>query len=68
MFKIIIIVALLLYIIYYITIALQYFGLVKISNRDFTFIRCLIPFYFWIAPNEDKIQYIEIKPKVKDND
>lgn len=66
MFKIIIIVALLLYIIYYFTVVLQFLGVIKMSNRTPTIVRCLIPFYFWITSNEDKIKYIEIKPRVKD--
>ena len=66
MFRIIIIVALLLYIIYYLTVILQFLGLIKMSNRTRSLIRCLIPFYFWIVSNDDKIKYIEIKPNFKD--
>lgn len=65
MFRIIIVVALLLYIIYYITVILQFLGLIKMSNRTPNIIRCLIPFYFWIASSDDKIKYIEIKPNFK---
>ena len=66
MFRIIIIVALLLYIIYYITVIFQFLGLIKMSNRTPNIIRCLIPFYFCFASNDDKIKYIEIKPNFKD--
>ena len=66
MFRIIIVVALLLYIIYYITVIFQSLGLIKMSNRTPNIIRCLIPFYFWFASNDDKIKYIEIKPNFKD--
>ena len=66
MFRTIIIVALLLYIIYYITVIFQFLGLIKMSNKTPNIIRCLIPFYFWIASNDDKIKYIEIKPNFKD--
>ena len=66
MFRIIIVAALLLYIIYYITVIFQFLGLIKMSNRTPSLIRCLIPFYFWIASNDDKIKYVEIKPNFKD--
>lgn len=66
MFRIIIIVALLLYIIYYLTVIFQFLGLIKMSNITPNLIRCLIPFYFWFASNDDKIKYIEIKPNFKD--
>ena len=66
MFRIIIVVALLLYIIYYITVIFQFLGLIKMSNRVPNIIRCLIPFYFWIVSNDDKINYIEIKLNFKD--
>ena len=66
MFRIIIVVALLLYIIYYITVIFQFLGLIKMSNRTPSLIRYLIPFYFRIASNDDKIKYIEIKPNFKD--
>lgn len=26
----------------------------KMTNREITFVRCLIPFYYWIAPTEEK--------------
>jgi hypothetical protein len=26
----------------------------KMTNREITFGRCLIPFYYWIAPTEEK--------------
>jgi len=26
----------------------------KMTNRSITFIRCLVPFYYWIAPVEEK--------------
>lgn len=66
MFRIIIIVALLLYIIYYLTVIFQFLGFIKMSNKTLNIIRCLIPFYFWFASNDDKIKYIEIKPNFKD--
>ena len=66
MFRIIIVVALLLYIIYYLTVIFQFLGLIKMYNRTPNIIRCLIPFYFWFASNDDKIKYIEIKPNFKD--
>ena len=66
MFRIIIVAALLLYIIYYITVIFQFLGLIKMSNKTPNIIRCLIPFYFWFASNDDKIKYIEIKPNFKE--
>lgn len=26
----------------------------KMTNREITFVRCLIPFYYWIAPVEER--------------
>lgn len=28
----------------------------RMTNREITFIRCIIPFYYWIAPTEEKKQ------------
>ena len=43
----------LLYAIYYIMLVAQLLGAFKFTNRNFSFIRCLIPFYYWIAPQDE---------------
>lgn len=41
--------------IYYGMVILQCFtSWFKMTNREITFGRCLIPFYYWIAPVEEK--------------
>lgn len=44
----------LLYGIYYLMLVGQMFDAFKFTNRKFTFIRCIIPFYYWIAPQNEK--------------
>lgn len=43
-----------LYAIYYVMLISQLFGAFKFTNRKFTFGRCLVPFYYWIAPQDEK--------------
>ena len=44
----------LLYGIYYFMLISQLNGNIKFTNRKFTFGRCLVPFYYWIAPQNEK--------------
>ena len=43
-----------LYGIYYFMVISQLFGIIKFTNRKFTFRRCLVPFYYWIANQDEK--------------
>lgn len=43
-----------LMVIYYVMMALQCFTNFKMSNRKITMGRCLVPFYYWIAPVNEK--------------
>lgn len=57
MWRLLIILAILLYIIYYITVICQFlFGIIRFTNRKMRFYRALIPFYFWVAPTNEKIK------------
>lgn len=44
----------LLYGIYYFMLISQLNGNIKFTNRKFTLGRCLVPFYYWIAPQSEK--------------
>lgn len=54
MWRVIIFVAVVLFIIYEIMALLQAFNVLKFSNRKVTTTRMLIPFYYWIAPYDEK--------------
>ena len=57
MWRLLIILAVLLYIIYYVTVVCQFLiGMIRFTNRKMRFYRALIPFYFWIAPTNEKIK------------
>lgn len=43
-----------LMVIYYVMVALQCFTNFKMTNRKITMVRCLVPFYYWIAPVNEK--------------
>ena len=43
-----------LYGIYYFMVISQLFGIIKFTNRKFTFKRCLGPFYYWVAKQDKK--------------
>ena len=41
--------------VYYGMLILQCFASwFKMTNREITFVRCLVPFYYWIAPVNEK--------------
>jgi len=54
MWRVVLIVAVISYIVYMFMALLQSFGLIKFSNRKITTLRMLIPFYYWIAPINEK--------------
>ena len=54
MWKVIIFVFFVLYFAYLVMALGQAFGLIKITNRKITVRRMLIPFYYWIAPVNEK--------------
>lgn len=54
MWKTIVIVLFVLYILYLIMALGQAFGIIKFTNRKITTGRMLIPFYFWIVPSDEK--------------
>ena len=39
---------------YYVMLVMQLFDIIKFTERKFTFARCIIPFYYWIAPYKEK--------------
>lgn len=39
---------------YYAMLVMQLFDMFKFTDRKFTFVRCIIPFYYWIAPYKEK--------------
>nr|DAW84553.1 MAG TPA: hypothetical protein [Caudoviricetes sp.] len=42
----------LMLVIYYVHVIMHLFGAAVITHRKITFIRCIIPFYYWITdPN-----------------
>lgn len=51
-FRIICIVTMLLLAIYYGMLVFHLFGAFKLTNRKITLVRCIIPFYYWIANPE----------------
>lgn len=40
--------------IYYAMVILQCFNFIKITRRKMTFARLLVPFYYWLAPVDEK--------------
>lgn len=51
-FKVMVFVIMLLFAIYYAMVVLHLLGAFKLTNRKITFIRCIVPFYYWIANPE----------------
>ena len=39
---------------YYAMVLLHCLGMIKFTNRKITFGRLIIPFYYWIAPTNEK--------------
>lgn len=54
MWKVIILVLFVLYLVYLIMALGQAFGVLRFTNRKVTVGRMLIPFYYWFAPENEK--------------
>ena len=67
MWRLLIMLAVILYVIYYVTVICQFLlGIIQFTNRKMRFYRALIPFYFWIAPTNETIKNTRrIKPIIK---
>ena len=67
MWRLLVMLAVILYVVYYVTVVCQFlFVFVQFTNRKMRFYRALIPFYFWIAPTNEKIKNTRrIKPIIK---
>ena len=67
MWRLLIMLAVILYVIYYVTVVCQFLlGIIQFTNRKMRFYRVLIPFYFWIAPTNEKIKNTRrVKPIIK---
>ena len=67
MWRLLVILTIVLYVTYYISVIYQFlFGIVQFTNRKMKFYRALIPFYFWIAPTNEKIKNAhKVKPIIK---
>lgn len=67
MWRLLVILTIVLYITYYVSVIYQFlFGIIHFTNRKMKFYRALIPFYFWIAPTNEKIKNThKIKPIIK---
>ena len=67
MWRLLIMLAVILYVIYYVTVICQFLlGIIQFTNRKMRFYRVLIPFYFWIAPTNEKIKNTRrVKPIIK---
>lgn len=51
-FKVMVFVIMLLLVIYYGMLVFHLLGAFKLTNRKITLVRCIIPFYYWIANPE----------------
>lgn len=47
--RVIVILLIILLALYYIMVVCYILGWVNLTNRKITFLRCMIPFYYWIA-------------------
>ena len=67
MWRLLIMLAVILYVIYYVTVICQFLlGIIQFTNRKMRFYRVLIPFYFSIAPTNEKIKNTRrVKPIIK---
>lgn len=67
MWRLLIMLAVILYVIYYTTVVCQFLlGIMQFTNRKMKFYRALIPFYFWVAPANEKIKNTHrVKPIIK---
>ena len=67
MWKLLIFLIIILYLVYYATVVMQFlFGVIHFTNRKLSLFRALVPFYFWIAPTNEKIKNTRrVKPIIK---
>ena len=67
MWRLLVILAVILYVVYYTAVVCQFLGgFIQFTNRKMSLIRALIPFYFWIAPTNEKVKNTrKIKPIIK---
>ena len=65
MWRFLIFIVVALYLFYYGTVVMHAFGQINLTNRKMTFWRCFIPFYFWIAPTNEKPK--KVKKKIFDD-
>lgn len=54
MWKVIIFVAVMLYLAYLAMTLGQAFGIIQYTNRKITTGRMLVPFYYWFAPSDER--------------
>lgn len=54
MYRIIVLVTVILYTVYWVTVILHIARIVTITNRKIKLYRLAIPFYYWIAPVNEK--------------
>jgi len=63
MWRLLVLAIVFLYFMYYLTLMVQFLHIISITNRKITFARCLIPFYYWIAPMNEREKPEVIRPK-----
>ena len=54
MWKVVVFVAVALYVAYLLMTLGQAFGFIQYTNRKITVSRMLVPFYYWFAPSSEK--------------
>lgn len=47
--RLVMIALIVLLIIYYVMVVLHFFGVIKITNKDMSFNKAMIPFYYWMV-------------------
>ena len=70
MWKLLIFLIIILYLVYYATVVMQFlFGAIHFTNRKLSLFRTLVPFYVWFAPinEKSKSEKQRVKPIVKNN-
>jgi len=53
MFKLLVHLSIFLYVIYWLMLLLQLFGVASFTNRKMKLIRLVVPFYYWFAPTNE---------------
>ena len=68
MWRLLIFLIIVLYLVYYATVVMQFlFEVIHFTNRKLSLFRSLVPFYFWFAPINEKTkpEKQRVKPIVK---